>query len=125
MRSAEEAVNPVLFHATNDRMVFATGLQGGVWQDSGSRCGIATFLYLTHSSVLIPCESAPPVPSGRKRGGRERPPKKSGGHVTLDSWRLWHASIRPHGGRSRPHLSLREGSETAPRGGAERRETDL
>ena len=28
-------------------------------------------------------------------------------------------------GRSRPHLSLREGSETAPRSGAESTETDL
>ena len=30
MRLAEKAVNPVLFHATNDRMVFATGYRGGV-----------------------------------------------------------------------------------------------
>ena len=27
--------------------------------------------------------------------------------------------IRPHGGRSRPHLSLREGSEQPPRRGAD------
>ena len=92
------------------------GYRGGVWQDSGSRCGIATFLYLTHSSVLIPCESAPPCRTGEKGEDESDPPKKVGGHVTLDSWRLWHASIRPHGGRSRPHLSLREGSETAPQG---------
>ena len=83
MRSAEEAVNPVLFHATEGRMVFATGLQGGVWQDPGSRCGNATFLYLPHSSVVIPCESDPAAPNGRKRGGRERPPPKSGGACDL------------------------------------------
>ena len=38
-------------------------------------------------------------------------PKKSGGHVTPDSGTEWHTAIRPHAGRSRPHLSLREGSE--------------
>ena len=67
------------FHATKDRMVFATGLQGGVWQDSGSRCGIATFLYLTHSSVLIPCESAPPCRTGEKGEDESDPPQKVGG----------------------------------------------
>ena len=72
------------FHATKDRMVFATGLQGWVWQDSGSRCGIATFLYLTHSSVLIPCESAPPRAEREKKGRtRATPPKKSGGACDL------------------------------------------
>ena len=106
-------------------MVFATGLQGGVWQDSGSRCGIAIFLYLPHSSVVIPCESDPTVPNGRKKRGTRATPPKSGGHVTSDSGAEWHASIRSHAGRSRPHLSLREGSETAPGRGAERRETDL
>ena len=45
--------------------------------------------------------------------GTRAPPPKVGGHVTLDSWHLYYASIRPHEGRSRPHLSLREGSETA------------
>ena len=56
----------------------------------------------------------PTVPNGRKRGGRERPPPKVGGHVTPDSGAEWLAAIRPHAGRSRPHLSLREGSEPAP-----------
>ena len=103
-------------------MVFATGLRGG-GQDSGSRWGNATFRYLPYSAVVVLCESAPPVPNGRKRGGRERPPPKSGGgHVTLDSWRLWHASIRPHAGRSRPYLSLREGSEKTPRSGVDQAE---
>ena len=83
MRLAEKAINPVLFHATNDRMVFATGLQGGVWQDSGSRCGIATFLYLTHSSVLIPCESAPPCRTGEKGEDESDPPQKKWGACDL------------------------------------------
>ena len=42
------------------------------------------------------------------------PPPKQGGHVTLSRGMLRHTSTRSHGGRSRPHLSLREGSETAP-----------
>ena len=53
------------------------------------------------------------------------PPPKQGGHVTFCSGTLWHTSTRSHGGRSRPHLSLREGSEQPPRRGAESTETDL
>ena len=34
--------------------------------------------------------------------------------VAVGGSRLGHASIRPRGGRSRPHLSLREGSEQPP-----------
>ena len=60
-------------------MVFATRSEGGVWQDSASRCGNATFLYLTHSSVLIPCESDPPrAEREKKRGTRATPPKNGG-----------------------------------------------
>ena len=66
----------------------------------------------------------------KKRRGREPPPpppkKKAGGRVTPDSGTEWHTAIRPHGGRSRPYLSLREGSEQPPPGGgADGRETDL
>ena len=107
-----ERLNRGVFLATNDRLFFATRSEGGVWQDSGSRCGNATFLYLTNSIVVILYYPTPRVPNRRKRRGRERPPQKVGGHVTLDSGAEWHASIRPHAGRSRPHLSLREGSET-------------
>ena len=56
--------------------------------------------------------------AGGKRRGRERPPppqKKPGGHVTLDSGAEPHTAIRPHGGRSRPHLSLRRRLGTAPK----------
>ena len=105
-------------------MVFATGLQGGVWQDSGSRCGNAISFYLSHSSVVISCESAPPCRTGEKEGDDSAPPQ-SGGACDPDSGTEWHTAIRPHAGRYRPHLSLREGSEPAPRRGAERRETDL
>ena len=98
-------------------MVLATRSEGGVWQDSGSRCGKPTFRYLPYSSVVIPCESARPCRTGEKEGDESDPPKKWGGHVTPDSGAEWHASIRPHAGRSRPHISLREGSETAHRRG--------
>ena len=107
-------------------MGFVTGLQGGVSHDFDGRCHNSILPYLSHSSVVIPCESDPPVPNQEKRGGRERPPQKVGGHVTSNSGAESHASIRPHAGRSRPHLSLREGSETAPPGGAlKETETDL
>ena len=53
------------------------------------------------------------------------PPKKQGGHVTFCSGTLSHTPTRSHGGRSRPHLSLREGLEQPPRSGAESTETDL
>ena len=45
--------------------------------------------------------------------------------MTLDSGIELHTAIPAPWGRSRPHLSLREGSEQPPRSGAERRETDL
>ena len=79
MRSAEKAVNLLLFHATEGRMVFATRSEGGVWQDSGSRWGKPTFRYLPYSSVVIPCESAPPCRTGEKEGDESDPPKKWGG----------------------------------------------
>ena len=108
-------------------MHFAPGLERGVGKNFVSSWDKATFRYLSHSAVVIPCESDPPVPNGKKRGGRERPPPppKWGRHVTPDSGAVGHASIRPHAGRSRPYLSLLEGSEQPTGGGAERRETDL
>ena len=69
----------MVFGVPKDRMFFAPRSEGGMGQNFGSRCGEADFLYLSHSTLVIPCESDPPVPNGRKRGGRERPPQKSGG----------------------------------------------
>ena len=61
-------------------MVFATRSEGGVWQDSGSRCGEAAFRYMPHSAVVIRCESACTLPM-REKGGDESdpPPPKRGG----------------------------------------------
>ena len=109
-----ERLNRGVFHATNDRLFFATRSEGGVWQDSGSRCGNATFLYLTHSIVVILYYSTPRVPNGRKRRGRERPPKKVGGYAVPRRRAMWHAYAGLPGGRSRRYLSLREGSELRP-----------
>ena len=60
-------------------MVFATRSEGGVWQDSGSRCGKLTFRYLPYSSVVILCESAPPCRTGEKEGDESDLPPKVGG----------------------------------------------
>ena len=69
----------MVFGVPNDRMVFAPGLQGGVGQDFGSRWDKATFRYLSHSVVFIPCESAPPCRTGEKEGDESDPPQKRGG----------------------------------------------
>ena len=79
MRSAERGSKSVVFIATGGRMVFATGLEGGVWQDSGSRCGEAAFLYLSHSAVVIRCESARTLSTREKGGDESDPPPKRGG----------------------------------------------
>ena len=60
-------------------MVLAPPSEGGVGHDSGSRWGIATFLYLSHSAVFIPCESLPPCRTGKKEGDESDPPQKRGG----------------------------------------------
>ena len=72
------------FHVTGGRMDRVTGLEGGVLQDFRLRCTTTTFLYMPHSAVVIPCESARPLAT-REKGGDESdpPPKKPGGHVTL------------------------------------------
>ena len=95
-------------------MVFGTRSEEGVYQKFRLRCTTATFVYLSHSAVVIPCESARPLRT-REKGGDESdpPPKKAGGHVTLIAV-LSTIPLPAPWGRSRPHLSLREGSETAP-----------
>ena len=77
----KERTNRRVFRATNDRMLNATPSEGRVWQDSDKRCGKSTFFYIYHSYRFIPYSSACPTPIQENRGGRERPPKKAGGHV--------------------------------------------
>ena len=91
-------------HAARDRMLNAAGTKGGVRHDSAQRCGTALFSYLFHSAAFAFYSSDSVVPIQENRGGRERPPPKSGGSCGPDSGAVRHASIRPHGGRSRPLL---------------------
>ena len=101
-------------------MVLAPPSEGGVGHDSGSRWGTATFRYLSHSAVFITSESAPPCRTGKKEGDESDPPQKRGGMRT----RI--AALRgvPLSGPMRVALvlilSLREGSEQAPRRAAEK-----
>ena len=60
-------------------MVFAPGLEGGVGHNFGSRYGEAAFLYMPHYAVVIPCESARPLPTREKGGDESDPPQKRGG----------------------------------------------
>ena len=53
--------------------------RGGVWQYSGSRCGEADFLYLSHSAVVIHCEPARQCRTGKKGRDESDPPQKRGG----------------------------------------------
>ena len=112
------------FHAPKGRMVFAPGLEGGVGHNFGSRYGEAAFLYMPHSAVVIPCESARPCRTGKK-GGDESDPKKWGGMRTRIAG-IWGMPLSgPMAGRSRPYLSLREGLEQPLGGGAENTGMDL
>ena len=60
-------------------MGFVTGLQGGVSHNFDGRCHNSILPYLSHSSVVILCESAPPCRTGEKEGDESDPPKKWGG----------------------------------------------
>ena len=74
--------------------------------------GVATpHSFILLITLLLSTTTRPPACRTGEKGGDESDPQKKWGHVTLDSGAEWHASIRPHAGRSRPHLSLREGSE--------------
>ena len=107
-------------------MFNGTPSEGGVFQNLCFWCSTTVCHYLSHSAVVIRCESARTL-STREKGGDESdpPPQKSGGACDPDSGAVFHASIPAPWGRSRPHLSLREGSEQPPRSGAESTETDL
>ena len=82
MRSDERPSKSVGFHAAQGRMVFAARSEGGVRHDSDKKCGKAAFLYLSHSAVVIPFESARPLPT-REKGGDESDPPQSGGACDL------------------------------------------
>ena len=95
-------------------MLNGTGLEGGVFQESLKRYSTTTFVYMPHSAVVIPCESARPLRTREKGGDESDPPPKAGGHADTDSGRCVPRFYPAPWGRSRPHLSLREGSEKPP-----------
>ena len=59
-----------------------TQLEGGVFQDFSLRSTTATFVYLPHFAVVIPCESARPLRTREKGGDESDPPQKRGGMRT-------------------------------------------
>ena len=79
MRLAEKAVNPLLFHATEGRMVFATRSEGGCGKIPAQ--GVANL----HSAIclillwLSPVNRPPRAEREKKRGTRATPPKSGGG----------------------------------------------
>ena len=79
MKLAEREGKSVVLSVTEGRMVFVTGLEGGVSQNSEPRCHNSILPYLSHSSVVILCESAPPCRTGEKEGDESDPPQKWGG----------------------------------------------
>ena len=82
LRSAERGVNPAVLSVTGGRMVFVTRSEGGVSHDSELRCYNALFCYLSHSAVVIRCESAHTLRT-REKGGDESDPPQTGGACDL------------------------------------------
>ena len=83
------------------------------------KCGRAAFLYLPHSAVVSHFETALSLrPRAACRESRERPPPpppKNRGVMRSRTDGIGDMPLyRPPWGRSRPHLSLREGLEQAP-----------
>ena len=99
------------FHVTGGRWYDVTRSEGGVLHGFRLRSTTATFVYMTHSAVVIPCESNAALAT-REKGGDESdppPPPPTGGSCDPDSGTELHTAIPAPWGRSRPHLSLREG----------------
>ena len=126
MRSDERGPKTVGFRVTNDRRYFVTRSEGG-WN---TIFGLG--LPQPHSSIcLIPLWLSPvnqPAMSHEKKkaGTRATPPQKNRGVMRTRIAGIWNMPLsRSPWGRSRPHLSLREGSKQPPRSGADGRETDL
>ena len=64
-------------------MYFGTRSEGGVYQNFRLRCITTTFLYLSHSAVVIPFESALALRTREKGGDESAPPPKTGGSCDL------------------------------------------
>ena len=106
-------------------MVFAAGSEGGVRHDEDKKCDKAAFLYLSHSAVVINFESALTLQTRENEKDESDPPQTRGVMRSQKEMRFGIPFLARMTGRSRPHLSLREGSETAAMSGAESTETEL
>ena len=83
--------------------------------DSDEQCGEAAFLYMPHSVVVSRFETALPLRTREKGWDVSDPPKNRGVMRSRTDGMRGMPLYRPPWGRSRPHLSLREGSEKPPR----------
>ena len=115
MRSDERGSKSVGFHVTGDRWCHVTASEGGVFHGFSLRSTTASFVYLPHSAVVSHFKKALPRPRAACRSGtRATPPKSGGACGPKKRCAVAHPFSALMTGRSRPHLSLREGSEQAP-----------
>ena len=84
--------------------------RGGVGHEFWLRCTTAVFVYLTHSAVVSQFEKASMRPKGRMLARTRAPPPPNRGVMRTRIDGIWGMPLSgPMTGRSRPHLSLREG----------------
>ena len=80
-----EGLNPWFLLVLEAACILVHVQRGGVYHNFRLKCITTTFLYLSHSAVVIPFESALALRTREKGGDESAPPQNRGGHVTLDS----------------------------------------
>ena len=71
--------NRGVLNGTNDRMLNGPPSEGGGVPRITQEMFTTAFRYLSHSAVVIRCESARPLPTREKGGDESAPPQKRGG----------------------------------------------
>ena len=105
----------MLFTAPKGRWCHAPPSEGGVGHEFWLWCTTAVFVYLTHSAVVSQFEKATMRPKGRMMARTRAPPPpppppQKWGVMRTRIDGIWGMPLSgPMTGRSRPHLSLREG----------------
>ena len=79
MRLADRGINPAFLVELGAAGFHGTGLEGGVFQDFSLRSTTASFVYITHSAVVIQFENALLRPRAACRAGTRATPPKTGG----------------------------------------------